>query len=257
MIKGLYTAASAMMLQMSRQDVIANNIANVNTSGYKKDTVFCESFPQMLISRLGDKKINPDGELVSMPPVVIGSLSTGAVVSNIITDHTAGNIKNTGVATDLALSGDGFFVIQTPDGERFTRDGSFKINDAGFLVNNVGYPVMNTENQPIAITGEFNVQKNGDILVDNQPIATLKIVDFADRRYLQKEGGWMNARGQGYNVLQNPGVLQFYQESSNVNTMKEMVNLISATRAYEASQKVVQAVDETMGIAINDVGAVS
>jgi flagellar basal-body rod protein FlgG len=179
------------------------------------------------------------------------------VVSNIITDHTAGNIKNTGVATDLALSGDGFFVIQTPDGERFTRDGSFKINDAGFLVNNVGYPVMNTENQPIAITGEFNVQKNGDILVDNQPIATLKIVDFADRRYLQKEGGWMNARGQGYNVLQNPGVLQFYQESSNVNTMKEMVNLISATRAYEASQKVVQAVDETMGIAINDVGAVS
>jgi len=256
MIKGLYTAGSAMMLCMARQDVIANNLANVNTSGYKRDTTICQAFPEMVISRLGEKELNNRHDLVNIPPVVIGKLTTGAVVKEIVTDHTMGNINNTGQPTDLALSReDAYFVINTPDGERFTRDGAFKLNNEGILVNNAGYPVMDSGDQPINIDGEFTVDNDGNIIVDNEIVTRLKIVSFADPKSLKKEGGWMGAGGQEYTEATNPGVKQGYLELSNVNAVKEMVTLISAVRAYETSQKVVQAEDDIMGAAINQVGA--
>ncbi|PKM75725.1 MAG: flagellar basal-body rod protein FlgF [Firmicutes bacterium HGW-Firmicutes-15] len=258
MIKGLYTAGAGMMLQMARQDVVANNLANVNTGGYKKDETICQAFPEMLISRLGDTKKNALGQDIILPPVPIGSLSTGAIVKDIVTDHSSGNIKYTENNTDLAISNEGYFVIRTPEGERFTRNGAFKINDVGVLVNDQGYPVIDNNNNPIELQGEFSVDKAGNILVDNQVITKLKIAVFADKRFLQKQGDSnMNPRGQTYTEPQNPGVLQGYQEISNVNAVQEMVKLISVMRAYESCQKVVQAEDETMGVAIDQVGAVN
>ncbi len=258
MIKGLYTAGAGMMLQMARQDVVANNLANVNTGGYKKDETICQAFPEMLISRLGDTKQTALGEVKILPPVPIGSLSTGAIVKDIVTDHSMGNLKYTENPTDLAISNEGYFVIRTPEGERFTRNGAFKINDAGLLVNDQGYPVMDNNNNPIELRGEFLVDKTGNILVDNQVITKLKIATFTDKRFLQKQGDSnMNPRGQVYTEAQNPGVLQGYQELSNVNAVHEMVALISVMRAYESCQKVVQAEDETMGVAIDQVGAIS
>ncbi|MDD3363936.1 MAG: flagellar basal-body rod protein FlgF [Syntrophomonas sp.] len=258
MIKGLYTAGAGMMLQMARQDVVANNLANVNTGGYKKDETICQAFPEMLISRLGDTKENALGQVKILPPVPIGSLSTGAIVKDIITDHSSGNIKHTENNTDLAISNEGYFVIRTPEGERFTRNGAFKINDAGLLVNDQGYPVMDNNNNTIELRGEFSVDKGGNILVDNQVITKLKIATFADKRFLQKQGDSnMNSRGQTYTEPQNPGVLQGYQELSNVNAVQEMVALISVMRAYESCQKVVQAEDDTIGVAIDKVGAIN
>ncbi len=263
MIKGMYTAASGMMLQMSKQDVVANNIANVNSGGYKKDNVICQSFPSMLISRLGDTRENALGQVEIMPPVVIGPLGTGAVVKDIVTDHSAGNMKLTNNPTDLAISEEGYFVLQTPQGERFTRDGSFKINQQGVLVTNQGATVMSTDNQAINMNTEdgtapetFTVDKNGSILVNNQEVAKLKIVNFADKRNLQKEGAWMTAKAGQYITVEKPNVLQGYQEVSNVNAVKEMVNLISVVRAYESCQKVVQAEDELTAAAIDQVGSV-
>lgn len=262
MIKGLYTAASGMMLQMSKQDVVANNIANANTGGYKKDSVICQSFPSMLISRLGDTKVDAQGHEVVMPPVVIGPLGTGAVVKDIVTDHSAGNIQLTNNPTDVALSEEGYFVVQTPQGERFTRDGEFKINSQGILVTNQGAAVLSTNNQPINIindngkVSDFNIDKNGSVLVDNQEIAKLKIVNFADKKQLEKEGAWMRAKGGQYTAVEKPGVMQGYLELSNVNVVKEMVNLISVVRAYESCQKVVQAEDELTAASIDQVGAV-
>ncbi|MDD4801783.1 MAG: flagellar basal-body rod protein FlgF [Syntrophomonas sp.] len=257
MIKGLYTAGSGMMLQMARQDVVANNLANVNTSGYKKDGTVCQAFPEMLISRLCDTKLNALGEETILPPVIIGSLSTGSIVTDIVTDHSHGSVKLTENYTDLAISSDGYFVIETPEGERFTRNGTFIINDAGILVNDQGYPVMDDTDSPIELAGEFSVDKDGNILVDNQVLARLKIVNFADIRFLQKQGdSYMDPRGQVYTEAVNPGVLQGYLESSNVNAIQEMVTLINVVRAYEACQKVVQAEDETMGVAIDSVGSV-
>lgn len=258
MIKGLYTAGSGMMLQMARQDVVANNLANVNTGGYKKDSTICQAFTEMLISRLGDTGQNAQKQMEVLPPIPIGSLGTGAMVKDIVTDHSIGNIKNTGNNTDLAISNEGYFVIRTPEGERFTRNGAFKINDAGLLVNDQGYPVMDNNNNPIELRGEFFVDKGGNILVDNQVISKLKIVNFADKRFLQKQGNSnMDSRGQIYTESQNPGVLQGYQELSNVNAVQEMVALISVMRAYESCQKVVQAEDDTIGVAIDKVGAIN
>jgi len=258
LIKGLYTAGSGMMLQMARQDVVANNLANVNTGGYKRDETICQAFPEMLISRLGDTEVNDKNQIEVLPPVEIGRLSTGALVRDIVTDHRDGTIKSTDNPTDLAISNQGYFVINTPEGERFTRNGAFKINDTGTLVNDQGYPVMDTNNNPISLTGEFIVDKTGNILVNNETIAQLKIVQFADKRYLQKQGdNNMDAGGQTYTLVDNPGVLQGYQEMSNANAVREMVTLISVVRAYESCQKVVQAEDETMEMAIEQVGAIS
>lgn len=280
MIKGLYTAGSGMMLQMAKQDVVANNLANVNTSGYKKDNVLCQSFPNMLISRLGESQYDSQGQEKLLPPVVIGPLGTGAVVKEIITDHSAGAMKYTGNLTDLAISNEGYylngnivetanqkinesyFVIQTPQGERFTRDGSFKINSDGILVTNQGAAVMSTDNQAISLLNddgqvaeEFAVDKNGSVLVDGTEVARLKIVNFADQRNLEKEGAWMRARAGQYTVVENPGIMQGYLEMSNSNAVKEMVNLISVVRAYESCQKVIQAEDELMSVAIDEVAS--
>lgn len=262
MIKGLYTAASGMMLQMNKQDVVANNIANVNTGGYKKDSVICQSFPAMLISRVGESR-EIAGKEEMLPPVIIGSLGTGAVVKDIVTDHSQGNIAQTNNPADLAISNEGYFVILTPQGERFTRDGSFKINSDGILVTNQGQPVLSTDNETIQIIDDdqagqgFDVDKNGSILINNQEIAGLKIVDFADKKQLEKEGAWLRVKEGGYTQIDNPGIVQGYLEQSNVNAVKEMVNLINVVRAYESCQKVVQAEDELLGIAIDKVGSIS
>lgn len=254
MIKGIYTAASGMMLQMARQDVIANNIANVNTAGFKKDNTVCRAFPEMLISRLGEVT-NTGGSRQSIQPVVIGGLGTGAVVDQIITDYSQGNTKKTDNPLDLALNGEGYFVVQTPQGERFTRDGCFKINDQGLLTTNQGYAVMDQNNEPITIDGEFSVDENGNITINDENRATLKIVNFADPQLLQKEGD--NLRGQAaYTPAVNPQVVQGYIEESNVNAVKEMVDLITVTRAYESLQKLVQAEDETLSTAIDEVASV-
>jgi len=281
LIRGLYTAGAGMMVQMAKQDVVANNIANVNTSGYKKDNVLCQSFPSMLISRLGESQYDSLGQEKILPPVVIGPLGTGAVVKDIVTDHSSGTLKFTGNSTDLAISNEGFylngsvienadqrisesyFVVQTPQGERFTRDGSFKINQEGILQTNQGAPVLSSEDEVISILNDdghvaddFTVDKNGVILVNNQEIARLKIVNFAEQRNLEKEGAWMRAKAGEYTVVENPGIMQGYLEMSNANAVSEMVTLISVVRAYESCQKVVQAEDELMSVAIDQVGSV-
>lgn len=255
MIKGLYTAASGMMLQMARQDVVANNIANVNTAGFKKDTALCRSFPDMLMSRLGEVKVDAGGREEPMQPVVIGGLGTGAMVDRIAADYSQGNIKNTDNPFDLALNGDGYFAVETPRGECFTRDGCFKLNDQGVLITNQGYAVLDQDDNPITIEGEFSVDSNGNLISGDELIATLKIVNFEDPQALEKVGDNMRTNA-AYTLAQSPRVVQGYMEQSNVNAVKEMVNLITVVRAYESLQKVVQAEDQTLSTAIDQVGNV-
>lgn len=256
MIRGLYTAASGMMLQMQRQDVVANNIANANSSGYKKDTTVNQAFPDMLISRVGET--NPRRVDQAMSPVPIGPLGTGAAVAEIVTDFSTGKIQMTENSADLAIGSQGFFAVLTPAGERFTRDGAFKINAQGLLVTNDGYYVLDRNNQAIAFQDDYLVDEDGRVLdAGHQLVAQLKVVEFDDPRYLRKEGGVMNSSGQNYRLLDNPDIKQGYLELSNVNAIQEMVNLINVVRAYESCQKVIQAEDEITGIAINQVGSIS
>lgn len=257
MIKGLYTAGSGMMLQMSRQDVVANNLANVNTSGFKKNVAIAKAFPEMLISRLGEVKENANGEKVNVPIEQIGRLGTGATVCGVYTDYDNSNIKQTQNPTDLAIVREGYFVVQTPDGQRFTRSGEFKLNSEKILTDNSGYPVLDTNNSPIEVDGELLIDGEGNININGQNVTKLRIVNFTNLQNLERLGDTLVNSTETPAEVEKPEILQGYIEQSNVNPVKEMVTLITVVRAYESLQKMVQAEDELTDVAINQVGSIT
>lgn len=243
-----------MLLQAAKQDVVANNIANVNTYGYKKDVVACQAFPQMLLKRIGELKV-ADGTSKSLPPKTIGYLGTGAAVAEIATDYSPGNLQRTDNPLDLALGGEGYFVVETPAGARYTRDGSFKLNDEGLLVTSEGYPVLGRAGYIHVTQGEVVVDQRGNVSAGGEFLDSLRVVKFPTPDSPVKTGGNLfSAEHQTVEDVPNPEVLQGCLEASNVNVVKEMVELITVVRAYEANQKVIQAFDQTLDAAVNRVG---
>lgn len=247
MIRGLYTAASGMLAESMRTDVISNNLANANTAGYKKDVSIMKDFASMLITRIND---GPDAP-------VIGSLGVGAVVDEVATAHSTGAMRTTGNDFDMAIEGKGFFAVETPRGVRYTRNGTFMKNVKNELITQDGYRVLG-ENGPIVIEGnKLVVDNEGRLLVDNQPVGKLQIAEFDNEKQLAKEGSslYIPAAGQR-GKTGTSAVRQGTLEMSNVNVISEMVNLISNYRAYEINGKVVQSNDQLLGKAVNEVGKV-
>ncbi|MDA8234913.1 MAG: flagellar basal-body rod protein FlgF [Clostridia bacterium] len=253
MIRGLYTAGSGMVVEANRNDTIANNLANVNTNGYKKDIATFRSFPEMLIRRLNDPGGGPGANLAANQFPIVGTLGTGAVVDEIYTAHTIGSLKQTGAGLDLALGSDGYFVVNTAQGERYTRNGSFKLDAQGYMVTSEGNRVMGQAGAIRIQGGNVSVDESGIITVDGNRVDTLRVVDFADKRALTKTGDSLFS-GNGAAVPQQVKVLQGFQETSNVNPITEMVNMITVMRSYEANQKAVQSHDNLLGKAVNEVG---
>lgn len=279
MLRGLYTAGCGMMAQAARNDVIANNLANVNTTGFKKDNIAYRSFPEQLLYRINDQSdqgvmaaianLNSDNTaadalramLAGAPPVV-GTLNTGAVVDEVRTWQENGTFQFTGHKFDLALAGEGMFVLETPAGERYTRNGSFTLNPAGVLVNGEGFPVL-AESGPVVLDPAFESEdmleicETGEIFINGEYLDRLRVVTFADYTQLRKQGDSLFNLGEGELVpedLPQPEIRVGFLEKSNVNPIQEMVSLIEAFRAYEANQKVVQAYDATLDKAVNEVG---
>lgn len=279
MIKAWYTGASGMRAQQWRLDAISNNLANVDSDAYKKDVTSFKSFPEMLMRRMDDDGIrtNPLGSWDVMP--VIGKLGTGVELNELYTDFQQGSMKETQSDYDLALDGKGFFAVQTPLGERYTRNGSFHLGKEGLLLTKEGYPVLG-ENGPLHIqANNFQVDKMGRVWInaahaedptamvsregntweDTVLLDVLKIVDFDIERYLEKEGSSLyrtnNIAGEAEILpLENrPRVIQGFVESSNVDAVREMVQMIEVNRAYEANQKVVQAGDTMLNVLISQV----
>lgn len=255
MIKGLYTAASGMMVQMSRQDAIANNLANTDTSGYKKQTAVSQAFPDMLMSRLNDlSPAKPDKASAK-----IGKIGTGASIAEITTDFSGGLLYPTENSTDIAIQNpEGYLVVDTAQGEKYTRNGALKVNLDGLLTDSAGNPVLGMSDDYIYIGGgEFAIDRRGNIMVDGEEIDTLKIVGFANPEQMERQGDNLysstNAAAEEY--VDNPEIIQGYIEKSNVNAIKEMVELVTVVRSYEAMQKLVQSEDEAVGIAIEKVGS--
>ncbi len=279
MLRGLYTGASGMIAQMDRINVLSNNLANVNTPSYKRDTTIMKSFPEMLIRRINDDgvRVIPPGSYDLMP--VVGKLGTGVEVNEVYTRFTQGAFKQTDNAFDLALEGEGFIAVQTPEGERCTRNGSFLIDRDGYLVTKDGYRVLG-ENGPIQIKkNNFIVDEDGTVFENDEytgdpsrlvsmeenewnrtvRLDRIKIVSFPKIRYIKKMGESLY-RATRYSepafiMQQNrPKVRQGFLEASNVNPVIEMVNLIEVHRTYEANQKMIQAHDAALGRVINEVG---
>jgi len=244
MIRGLYTGASGMLAEAMRTDVISNNLANVNTAGFKKDVAVTKDFASMLITRINDGADAP-----------IGGVGVGTMVDEVATIHSAGAMRNTGNDFDMAMEGKGFFTVETPQGVRYTRNGTFAKNIQGELITHDGYRVLG-ENGPIRIQGtKMVVSDDGSINIDNQLVGKLQLVEFDNEKQLTKEGSSLFAAPAGQRGKPGTGgVRQGFLEMSNVNVINEMVNLITNYRAYEINGKVVQAHDQLIGKAVNEVG---
>ncbi|MFP4198003.1 MAG: flagellar basal-body rod protein FlgF [Halanaerobium sp.] len=248
MIRGLYTAASSMDVLEKKTNIRSNNLANVNTNGFKKSEGITRSFPEMLLSRIEAGKADQE----------IGELSTGAFMEQSFKDMSQGDFKRTDNALDFAVEGEGFFVIETEAGERYSRDGNFTINADSELVTQNGNPVLDTEGERIQLIPDqdFSVGADGQITFNNGlQGAQIDLVNFDDQGDLMQEGDNLYAAQEGAEpAASEAGIAQGYLEGSNVKIVDEMSKMIKTTRHYESNQKVISGIDETLNKVINEVG---
>jgi flagellar basal-body rod protein FlgF len=227
LISGIYNLIDGSITQQLRFETIANNMANSNTNGFKKDII---SFSEALETQ-----------------------------SNSSTDFSQGPLKYTGNELDVALSSKGFFKIGTPNGLKYTRDGAFSINAQGVLVTGNGDTVLG-ENGPItAEGGEVYIGRDGQVVVNNESVDKILVVDFDEPQLLRKEGGsYYSYQGEnkGISAVTDAEIQQKYSESSNVNPTQEMVKMIETYRAFESVEKAIQSIDALTGKMVNDYGSV-
>lgn len=263
MMRALWSAATGMTAQQLNVDVIANNLANVNTTAFKRDRA---EFKDLIYQTLQRENVyGGQGRPVNM------QVGVGVRPSAVVKDFSEGNLYQTGNLLDLALDGPGFFAVLGPDDKvYYTRDGSFKLSPDGntlMLVTADGYPVLDDSNNPIVFDGNVNditVSPLGVIQVKNPDgttyeVATLGIYNFTNPQGLLSVGNNLyeatEASGQPGTRDDFEGrmgkVMQGFLETSNVQVVKEMVDMIAAQRAYEINSKAIQAADEMLGIANN------
>lgn len=264
MVKGLYTAYTGMVNEQKRLDILSNNLANADTNGYKKEGTTSQTFADELAIKIKDTSSYNISRR-------IGGMSMGVHIGETYTDYSEGNLKVTDNKTDFALDGDGFFAISYTDkagnsSVKYTRDGAFVVNTEGYLVTKDGDFVLNRDDARNGnVNGRIRVNPNQEITVDEfgnisqdgQVVANIGYVDFEDYNYLAKYGENMYDLVDGGTVIESEAtVRQGIIESSNVNVVSEMVNMITISRAYQAGQKIINAVDETLDKAVNQVGKV-
>lgn len=249
--QGIYTLVSQGKVLDRQMETIANNLANVNTTGYKEDQL---SFKQLFSTTMGvanesDEELFAHNEHLA-PYTGVGTFFVA--VADMGVNHSPGAPVITGNKLDFTLNKEGqFFSIQTPQGERFTRGGNFMINQDGTLVTNEGFPVngkpVDGKISTITIKGnDLRVSDDGTVNVDGKQVGGMKIVTFPFPQRLQKFGGTMFAPNDPENlpkIVDDPSLTQGTLESSNVNAVKELVRMIQANRAYTSMQKAITAAD--------------
>jgi flagellar basal-body rod protein FlgG len=263
MMRALWTAASGMHAQQTTVDVIANNLANVNTVAYKKQRI---EFKDLLYETLDRARVLPEGG----KPVNL-QVGHGTMMVATVRDFGKGSPEETGNLLDFYIDGDAFFMVEGPSGEiLYTRDGSFKISmtDMGkMLTTSDGYAVLDETGLPIILDFELSalqVSQNGEITYrdeDGLSVPTgqyIGLVCFENRNGLEAVGRnfYRATQAAGEPVLsiesmQTSILMQNFLEASNVKTVEEMVKLIVAQRAYELNSKAIQSSDEMLGIANN------
>jgi len=252
---GLYAAVSGSIVQEKRMDILSNNLANVSTAGFKEDRpIFRELYSKMNYSIvLADTSSQKNFMLAQKMNL------SYLTFSGVKTDFSTGEMKHTGNPLDVAISGPGFFVVNTPHGEFYTRMGSFSLNDKGELVTDGGCPLKG-KGESIRIKGtEITIDREGAVTVDGAQVDTLKVVDFKDYSALRKVGDnlFENIERGNERKAEECEITQKVLELSNINIVKEMVKMIDVLRLYESYQKVIQSLDETTSRATRDVGVVA
>lgn len=257
MVRGLYAAYTGMINQQKRMDTVTNNLANATTTGFKREGLTSKSFDQMLTIKIKDLSVPYLNE-------GIGRMSLGVKIGENYTDYSQGSFKETGNTYDLAIEGNGFFAISFTDKQgnesvKYTRDGEFTTDADGNLRTLEGDYVQG-QGGNITIPTEaanISVDANGDIYADGEYVDTIQIVDFEDYNYLKKYGENLYDIVDGAVETEAAAdIRQGYLEMSNINVVKEMVEMINITRAYESNQKLIQTEDEMLDKSVNTVGKV-
>lgn len=250
----IYIAAAGALASEKRLQLIANNLANVNTVGYKMD---CGRFKMINPSDLpAQTASNPADLAASRAHLFWNTFSS-------YTDHSNGALQQTDNDFDLAIVGKGFFCVQGPDGEHYTRKGDFSLNADGVLVTRNGWPVLGTSGEiKIDSTAnphryaKFAVDDQGNVSVDGKSVDSLRIVDFADQKRLTKMGDTLfKATGVAANAVEDVRISQGFIETSNVDSVRMMTEMIEVLRGYESYQKVIQNADETYSQVIEKIGS--
>lgn len=268
MVRGLYTSASGALVAESMADNVANNLANVDTSGFKQTLLQIQSAPSLDIYRIqtdpGRTSTNPlAGKPVSQE---VGALGTGALIYDTPTSYDQGSLQHTGNPLDVAItnSPNAFFTIATPNGVRYTRDGEFTEDGQGFLRTHDGNTPLNTQGQPIQLppsSGTVTIQADGTIVQNggaNNAQSSLIVGQLAITQF----NSLLNLRPEGVNMYVPSGnagptpatgvtVLQGSVETSNANVVKSMVDLITAERWFDANEKSIKTQDDATNTAIS------
>ena len=243
MVRGVYHSTSGMNYLQYKQEVTANNIANANTTGFKKDSIFWKTL----------QRVNSIFEMNSTEQRNLDE------VQENYTDFSQGRFNITNNPLDFALDGPGFFSVETPQGIQYTRNGNLSLNQEGLLVTNTGNPVMGEAGTINANGGEVFIEDNGNVVVDGAVLDRLALVEFQDLRQLTKTGEGLFSSGNVEPVAGSPGtvVRQGTLEDSNINIIEEMVKMMATTRFFETGQKSISMQDETLNQAVNEVGRVN
>ncbi len=236
MLNGLFSNFSGKFVNSRRMEIIANNIANVSTPGFKSSRPVFNAFT-------GEDE-SGNGMLQNTSVSMYDSYVNFAVAP----------LLETGSKLDFAIEGEGFFVVSTPDGPMYTRNGKFTISQDKKLVTMEGYPVLGRGGE-IDVGGQngnvdISVENDGSVFVDKAFIDVIKIVDFADKRYIRNFGKnlFMNTQEGSVEIIpENSTVRQGYSEASNVDIMREMIEMIHTVRAYEAYTKIGESLDNVLG----------
>lgn len=243
MIRGVYIGATGMLAESRRQDVIAANLANATTTGFRRSVATSTPFAETLIRNM-DAGAAP-----------LGVLTRGAQTEGVRMLDTQGAVRSTGNALDLALVGDGYFTVDTAAGRRYTRDGAFSIGADGRLMSAQGDPVAGVDG-PIRLTQgtPVSIAADGTVTQDGTVRGRLLITALAAGSQVSEGGNLVDGTAAGAGTAR---VRQGHLEASGVNVVTEMVELIRTMRAFEANQKVVQSHDEALQATVNRVGRVA
>lgn len=250
MFQGFYNATSGMLTQNRNLNVISNNMGNVYTPGYRSDKFMATTFREVLMSRIGNKD--------KAHPVPVGRMAMIRASDETVTDYTAVGYSPTRRALDFAISGDGFFCIQSQNGTVYTRNGSFTLDDQGYLYLPTVGRVLG-ENGPIRLgTDKIRVDSRGTIYSEdgNTRFGRLRIVDFQDydAQLIKETANVFVAPNGGARDAAGAKVVNSALEDSNVDAVKEMVNMMSGQRALQSSSQVMKIYDQLIAKIVSELG---
>ncbi|MCI8506047.1 MAG: flagellar hook-basal body protein [Lachnospiraceae bacterium] len=262
MYQGFYNLVSGMLTQSRNLNVVSNNMVNVQTPGYKNDTMVSTTFQEEMLKRTGRWGDSDEADLIESSKII--------TASETYVDYTQGSFEATGGVYDFALSGNGFFCIQTNDGQtRYTRNGSFAVDNEGYLVLNDQGRVLGTNGQPIQIGNEeFLVDSkgritsrsayiNGTLQGNTAEFGTLRVVDFVDYDQLHREDNGLFSTDQAaLQASENTQVLWQSLEKSNVDMVEEMTSMMSSQRALQSAAQMLKMYDRIMEKSSVDIGRV-